>query len=127
MNICVILPGMPATEDEWFLPYLVDYLQRLRTLTKLKVYALKHPGRNAQYSIGEVPVQSFAGRFGLQKRVLDSIIADHADLFDDPDFDIVTALKHHRRVLEQRHLRTAVLLNTIDKTITTLTEEQFIM
>jgi DNA-binding transcriptional MerR regulator len=58
---------------------------------------------------------------------LDFPLAEIKAILDDSDFDIVTALKHHRRVLEQRHLRTAVLLNTIDKTITTLTEEQFIM
>ncbi len=58
---------------------------------------------------------------------LDFPLAEIKAILDDPDFDIVRALKHHRRVLEQRHLRTAVLLNTIDKTITTLTEEQFIM
>ncbi len=44
-------------------------------------------------------------------------------ILDDPGFDAVQALRSHRRMLEQRRERLALLLNTIDKTILSLTEE----
>lgn len=42
---------------------------------------------------------------------------------NDPRFEPVTALKNHRRLLQQRSERLARLLKTIDKTICKLTED----
>jgi DNA-binding transcriptional MerR regulator len=58
---------------------------------------------------------------------LDVLLAEIKSILDDPDFDRVEALKNHRQLLEQRHDRIAVLLNTIDKTICALTEDNVIM
>jgi DNA-binding transcriptional MerR regulator len=44
-------------------------------------------------------------------------------ILDDPGFDALQALRNHRRMLEKREVRLALLLKTIDKTILTLTEE----
>ena len=48
---------------------------------------------------------------------LDFALAEIGDILDDPDFDEVKALEDHRRLLEQRANRIALLINTIDKTI----------
>ncbi len=39
------------------------------------------------------------------------------DIFDSPDFDLVTALRAHREVLRDRITRTENLINTVDETI----------
>jgi len=48
-------------------------------------------------------------------------------ILDDPGFDQVAALAQHRRTLELRAEQLARLLNTIDKTITKLTEGNMTM
>ena len=54
---------------------------------------------------------------------LDFSLAEIRDILDDPDFDEVKALEDHRQLLEQRSKRIALLINTIDKTLTRLTED----
>jgi len=44
-------------------------------------------------------------------------------ILDDPGFDQVTALEHHRKLLQRRMERLKRLVNTIDKTLDRLTEE----
>jgi glycosyltransferase involved in cell wall biosynthesis len=80
MNICVILPGMPADEKEWFLPYLTDYLCELSKHAKLHVYTLKHPAENKQYTVHGIAVTAFNKRWiALQRQLMNSIIADHEE------------------------------------------------
>lgn len=45
-------------------------------------------------------------------------------LLEDPAFDTLRALQQHKQALQARQHRLATLLNTIDKTIATLTGEQ---
>ena len=54
---------------------------------------------------------------------LDFPLADIGQALDDPGFDQVQALRHHRQMLEERHLRLERLLHTVDKTISKLTED----
>ncbi len=48
-------------------------------------------------------------------------------VLNDPDFDLVTALKGHKELLKKRRSRIATLLNTIDQTITYLTNDKTTM
>ncbi|MGX1929056.1 MerR family transcriptional regulator [Flagellimonas sp. 2504JD4-2] len=43
------------------------------------------------------------------------------DLLDDPNFDLVTALKNHKKALKKRRTQIGTLLKTIDQTIDHLT------
>jgi DNA-binding transcriptional MerR regulator len=54
---------------------------------------------------------------------LDLPLAEVRQILDDPRFDQVTALEHHRQMLHRRMERLARLLKTIDRTIDRLTEE----
>lgn len=53
-------------------------------------------------------------------RELDFQLQEIAEILDDPGFDVLRALEEHKRVLKQRGKRIAVLVQTIDKTITNL-------
>lgn len=53
---------------------------------------------------------------------LDFSLQEIKDILDAPDFDIVQALEHHKKALEERHKRLDTLLTTIDKTILYLTQ-----
>ncbi|MCB0155558.1 MAG: MerR family transcriptional regulator [Anaerolineae bacterium] len=57
-------------------------------------------------------------------KVLGFSLADIERILDDPGFDQVEALQHHRRRLQQRSQQLAQLLKTIDKTIAKLTEDK---
>src|SRR5512135_1184705 len=54
-------------------------------------------------------------------------LADIQAILDDPDFDQVQALRDHREMLQQEADRLARLLNTIEKTISRLTEDNMTM
>jgi DNA-binding transcriptional MerR regulator len=54
---------------------------------------------------------------------LDMPLDEVGHILDDPGFDQVTALEHHRRLLRGRMERLARLLKTIDRTIDKLTED----
>ena len=54
---------------------------------------------------------------------LDLPLGEVRQILDDPGFDQVTALEHHRQSLQQRMERLTRLLKTIDKTIDRLTED----
>ena len=55
-------------------------------------------------------------------RELDFALGDIRRFLDDPEFDPLMALEGHRRLLEERVIRIGRLLNTIDRTISKLTE-----
>lgn len=57
-------------------------------------------------------------------KVLGFSLADIERILDDPGFDQVEALQHHRRRLQQRSQQLAQLLKTIDKTIAKLAEDK---
>lgn len=78
LNICMIVPGMPGSEEEWFLPYLTDYVRCLSARARVKVYALKHPPEERSYEVYGVPVKAFGGgRLRLQTQLLNAVLADH--------------------------------------------------
>ena len=78
LNICMIVPGMPADEDEWFLPYLTDYIHALSQQAKVKVYTLKHPFEDRSYLVRGIRVRAFQRKWlGLQTALLNAVIADH--------------------------------------------------
>ena len=54
---------------------------------------------------------------------LDLPLAEVRQILDDPRFDQVAALEHHRQMLHRRMARLARLLKTSDRTIDRLTEE----
>jgi len=54
---------------------------------------------------------------------LDMPLDEVRHILDDPGFDRVTALKHHRQLLHRRMERLTRLLKTIDRTIDRLTED----
>jgi DNA-binding transcriptional MerR regulator len=54
---------------------------------------------------------------------LDMPLDEVRQILDDPGFEQVTALEHHRQLLHRRMERLARLLKTIDKTIDRLAEE----
>jgi DNA-binding transcriptional MerR regulator len=56
-------------------------------------------------------------------RELDVPLAEVRQILDDPDFDEVAALEHHRGMLHGRMERLGRLLKTIDRTIDRLTED----
>jgi DNA-binding transcriptional MerR regulator len=58
---------------------------------------------------------------------LDVPLSQVCDILDDPGYDPVEALEHHRQLLQKRIERLARLLKTIDKTIQKLTEENMTM
>jgi DNA-binding transcriptional MerR regulator len=51
---------------------------------------------------------------------LDFPLKDISNILDDPDFDLIRALKGHRAALLARKRRLDTLLNTIDKTVNNL-------
>ncbi|MFN2140328.1 MAG: MerR family transcriptional regulator, partial [Candidatus Promineifilaceae bacterium] len=55
-------------------------------------------------------------------RELDFPLDDIRQILDDPAFDSLAALEEHRRLLHERAGRIGRLLNTIDRTIAKLTE-----
>lgn len=55
-------------------------------------------------------------------RELDMPLDEIRRTLDDPEFDQVAALEHHRQLLQARMARLARLLKTIDRTIQKLTE-----
>ena len=56
-------------------------------------------------------------------RELDFALDEIRHILDDPDFDPLAALASHRRLLQERAARIGRLLNTIDRTIAKLTED----
>lgn len=50
-------------------------------------------------------------------RELDFSLQDIADIVNDPQFDVLTALESHKLALKDRMMRLSTLLNTIDTTI----------
>lgn len=56
-------------------------------------------------------------------REMDMPLAEIRQVLDDPDFDPVAALHEHRRALEERAGRVGRLLQTVDRTILSLTED----
>lgn len=58
---------------------------------------------------------------------LDFSLSKIRSILDDPDFDTVTALENHRLLLQKQSERTALLLETVDKTIQRLTENSMSM
>lgn len=54
---------------------------------------------------------------------LDFTLAQIANILDDPDFDILNALKEHKSELQKRKEKMDVLLETVDKTIKQLKEK----
>jgi len=60
-------------------------------------------------------------------RELDFPLADIQAILDEPGFDQVKALRDHRQMLQQEADRLGRLLNTIEKTISRLTEDHMSM
>lgn len=60
-------------------------------------------------------------------RELDFPLTDIQSILDEPGFDQVKALRDHRRLLQQEADRLGRLLNTIEKTISRLTEDYMTM
>jgi DNA-binding transcriptional MerR regulator len=60
-------------------------------------------------------------------RELDFPLADIQAILDEPDFDQVKALHDHKQMLQQEADRLGRLLNTIEKTIARLTEDNMSM
>jgi DNA-binding transcriptional MerR regulator len=58
---------------------------------------------------------------------LDLSLEEIRDILDDPSFDLVTALRQHRTLLQQRTVRLSRLLETVDNTLRSLTEDQMEM
>lgn len=58
---------------------------------------------------------------------LDFSLHEIKDILDAPDFDIVQALEQHKTALLARKERLTTLLTTIDKTITHLTQGDYMM
>jgi DNA-binding transcriptional MerR regulator len=58
---------------------------------------------------------------------LDMPLDEVRHILDDPGFDQVAALEHHRQMLHRRMERLARLLKTIDRTIDRLTEEDMVL
>ena len=58
---------------------------------------------------------------------LDLPLQEIGRILDDPGFDPVESLRHHRQLLQREMERLADLLNTIDKTIHRLTEDDMQM
>jgi DNA-binding transcriptional MerR regulator len=59
-------------------------------------------------------------------RELDFPLAEIREILDRPGFDQVAALRTHRRMLGERAARLDRLLNTVDRTIATLTSEDVV-
>ncbi len=57
-------------------------------------------------------------------RELDVPLSEIRSILDDPQFDLVQALRGHRQTLQARAARLETLLHTIDKTIATLTSSE---
>ncbi|KAA2240282.1 MerR family transcriptional regulator [Chitinophaga agrisoli] len=55
---------------------------------------------------------------------MDFELSTISDLLDDPEFDMVTALQHHKQHLLQKQQRIQTLLQTLDKTIDHLQNKQ---
>jgi len=60
-------------------------------------------------------------------RELDFPLADIQAILDEPNFDQVQALRDHRQMLQQEADRLGRLLNTIEKTLSRLTEDNMTM
>jgi DNA-binding transcriptional MerR regulator len=58
---------------------------------------------------------------------LDFPLQEIRQVLEDPDFDLVTALKSHKTALKDRRDRLTTLLGTIDKTISKLKGEQIMV
>jgi DNA-binding transcriptional MerR regulator len=59
----------------------------------------------------------------LLYRELEVPLAEIGRILDDPDFDVPTALRHHRQALEARIDRHHILLTTIDNTLKRLEDQ----
>jgi DNA-binding transcriptional MerR regulator len=59
----------------------------------------------------------------LLYRELDFTLSQISEILDDPDFDILEALRGHKNELQKRRKRMDILLETVDKTIKELKEK----
>jgi DNA-binding transcriptional MerR regulator len=57
-------------------------------------------------------------------REVEMLLAEIQDRIQDPDFDPLASLRQHRRALEQRQAQLGWLIETVDKTIETLQEDE---
>ena len=107
-------------------------VQQLARLAKISVRTLHHYD---QIGLLQPGTRSPAGyrQYGetellrLQQilffKELDFPLAEIGRVLNDPHFDQVQALRHHREMLEAQADRLAVLLKTVDRTIERITEE----
>jgi DNA-binding transcriptional MerR regulator len=59
-------------------------------------------------------------------KLLDIPLQEIGNILDDPDFNVIEALKSHKSELQKRQSRLTVLLSTIDKTISQLNEDNML-
>lgn len=59
----MIVPGFPASDEDWFTPAVSDTIGAMKHLHDVTVIALSYPGRYAEYTVHGTAVFSL-GRFG---------------------------------------------------------------
>lgn len=84
MNICLVLPGFSANEQDWCIPAFLDFVRTLAARHDVSVVALRYPHSRAQYDVYGARVTCFDGReqrgfqaFALRAGALKWIIQAH--------------------------------------------------
>ncbi len=100
----------------------------IRTLHHYDRIGLLHPASRSETGYRRYGEQEL---LRLQQilffKELDLSLEEIRDILDDPGFDLVTALRRHHALLQQRAARLSRLLETVDKTIRRLTEDTMTM
>lgn len=110
--------------------YTVSQLARIAGVSVRTLHHYDHIGllRPSNRTEAGYRLYGKADLFRLQQilffRELDVPLEQVRDILDDPGFDQVAALEHHRQLLHRRVERLMRLLKTVDKTIAKLTEDE---
>ncbi len=67
MRIGLVLPGFSASENDWCIPALLNYVRALAERVEVEVFALRYPLRRDVYRIGKATVQSLG--WGQQRGI----------------------------------------------------------
>lgn len=84
MKIAIVVPGISSSEQDWCIPWLLDFVRGMSRHVEVQVFALRWPEHGQLYRVFDATVHAMNGRKRLGWRVIDlwrrtlrSIAAEH--------------------------------------------------
>lgn len=69
MKLAIVIPGFQSSEDDWCIPAFTNLAAELARSVEAQIFALRYPGRRADYAIGSVQVHALGGGAVAGKRL----------------------------------------------------------